>query len=147
VELAGAKIPQNVQIDGHSIAELISGKTKDSQRQWILGMGYGPARLTQNGVEPVHQYADRVVRDKQYKLWIGTDRNSSKLFDLKIDPGEKMNLINSNAPEIVAAREKLEAIAKSFPQTDARPIYAPTPAQPWDMTPEKMDKFLQNYKH
>ena len=100
-----------------------------------MAMGYGAARLTGEGVTPKMKFTDRVVRDKQYKLWV-LDGKSAKLFDLLADPAETNNLIDSTAPETLAARRKLEAVVRSFPAQDARPKYDPTPPQPWDKKPD-----------
>jgi hypothetical protein len=99
-------------------------------------MGYGPARLDEKGVRPVKDFADRVVRDKRYKLHV-LDGKPARLYDLRTDPGETVNLIESAKPEHAAALRKLAAVVESFPKTDARPRYDPLPAQPWDMTREK----------
>jgi arylsulfatase A-like enzyme len=134
-ELAHAELPEDVVIDGRSIAQLILGKANDSPRNWIMAMGYGPARLTEEGVAPRMKFTDRVVRDKQYKLWVLKGK-SAKLYDLLADPAETNNLINSTEAKIVAARKKLQAVVRSFPAEDARPIYDPTPPQPWDKKPQ-----------
>lgn len=146
-ELAGAKLPDDLVLDGKSIAPLILGKQDDSNREWIMAMGGKPARMDEKGVLPVHKFRDRVLRDKQYKLYVDTNRQSEALYDLKNDPGETTNILNSTDPKVIAARKKLEAVVATFPEQDARPKYDPTPPQPWDMTPEKMDKFLEGYKH
>ncbi|MHC4807597.1 MAG: sulfatase/phosphatase domain-containing protein, partial [Planctomycetota bacterium] len=135
-ELAGAELPADAVIDGHSIAKLILGKQSDSPRQWIMAMGFGAAKLTDVGVAPKVQFADRVVRDKQYKLWV-LDRSSAKLFDLLADPAEANNLLDNTDPKVLAARRRLEAVVQSFPAEDARPKYDPTPPQPWDKKPDR----------
>ncbi|MBN1342342.1 MAG: sulfatase-like hydrolase/transferase [Phycisphaerae bacterium] len=134
-ELAGAKVPGGAKIDGHSIAKLIRGQAKDSPREWIMSMGFGPARLTEQGVEPKVPFADRVVRDKRFKLWVSGGK-PAKLYDLIDDPAETKNLIRDGSPRVVAARKRLEAVVASFPKRDARPEYEPTPSQPWDRKPE-----------
>jgi hypothetical protein len=98
-------------------------------------MGFGAAKLTTEGVTPKMKFTDRVVRDKQYKLWV-LNGKSAKLFDLLADPGETNNLINSTDSKAIAARRKLEAVVRSFPTEDARPKYDPTPPQPWDKIPD-----------
>ncbi len=134
-ELAGTAVPDSVVVDGHSIAPLLLGKATDSPRAWITAMGFGPARLTAEGVAPVQAYTDRVVRDKRYKLWV-LGGQGARLYDLLEDPDEKNNLIESTDPQVVAARERLEAVVASFPEQDAWPQYDPTPPQPWDRKPD-----------
>lgn len=133
-EFGGAGLPEGENIDGHSIARLLTGKAQDSDREWIMAMGGGVAKLTVDGVIPQLKYADRVIRDKKYKLWV-SKAEGNKLYDLLNDPGEEQNIINSTHSEDIAAREKLEAVASKFPKNDARPKYDPTPAQPWDLKP------------
>ena len=134
-ELAGTAVPDSVVVDGFSIAPLLLGKAADSPRTWIAAMGFGPARLTSEGVAPVQVYTDRVVRDKRYKLWVLGNRYA-RLYDLLEDPEERNNLIESTDPQVVAARTRLEAVVASFPEQDAWPKYDPTPPQPWDAESE-----------
>ncbi len=137
-ELGGAELPKGATLDGKSIAKLLLGKADDSPREWIMAMGSHPGTVNAAGrVVPVHEYRDRVLRDKQYKLWIDTAGQSAKLFDLLADPGETNNLIDSTDPKHVAARKKFEAVAATFPKTDGHPRYDPTPPQPWDRKPGK----------
>ena len=136
-ELAGVEMPSNITIDGKSIAKVILGKAKDSGREWILSMGGFPGKVRADGrVVNVKEYANRVIRDKQYKLWV-IDGKVSALYDPKADPDEKVNLIESKLAKHVEARKKLEAILKSLPQKDANPKYDPNPPQPWDRKAKK----------
>jgi hypothetical protein len=110
-----------------------------------MAMGGHPAKLTERGVEPMLEYRDRVIRDKQYKLFVGKDRQPEKLIDLHADPDEKIDLLSSADVNVIAAKNKLIAAAASFPEKDARPKYDPTPAQPWDKTPKSMSDFNKAY--
>jgi arylsulfatase A-like enzyme len=140
-ELAGAELPSGLTIDGRSIAGLILGRDNDGPRDWMLSMGFGPARLDAQGVRPAQEFTDRVIRGKQYKLHI-IDSRPSELYDLSADPREEHNLIASTKPEDVAARKKLAAVMVKFPNHDARPRYDPLPPQPWDMTRERNAEML-----
>ena len=132
-ELAGAEVPKDLEIDGKSFAKLILGKSDDSQRDWIMAMGGQPGTIGENGrVRPVFDYRDRVIRDKVFKLYVGTDRTAQKLFNLLNDPFEKTNLISSNQPDVTSAKERLMKVVNNFPKIDAHPKYDATPAQPWD---------------
>jgi hypothetical protein len=99
-----------------------------------MAMGFGPATLKNKRVAGKKDFADRVVRDKRYKLWV-VDGKPAKLFDLKTDPAESTNLIDSENPDIAAARQKLKAVVEACPRKDSAPQYDPTPAQPWDGGP------------
>jgi arylsulfatase A-like enzyme len=138
-ELAGARLPGDVIIDGRSIAKLISGKKKDSDRRWIMAMGFGPAKIADGRVKTKKTFTDRVVRDKRYKLWVENGK-SLKLFEILSDPAEKNNIIDNPDLKVAAARTKLEAVVQSFPRTDASPKYDPTPPQPWDRKPKTTKK-------
>jgi arylsulfatase A-like enzyme len=138
-ELARAKIPKDILIDGRSVANLILGKADDSPRDWIMAMGFGPAKLADGRVVPVKQFADRVVRNKCHKLWL-LDGKPAKFFDILADPAETNNLIEGKDSTIIEARKKLEAVVLSFPKKDAAPRYDPTPPQPWDKKPDRSKK-------
>ncbi len=131
-ELAATRPNQKFVVDGRSIAPLILGKTADSPRDWILSMGGKKASFRDNHVVPAQDYDDRVIRDKRWKLWVGTDRRPEKLFDIKNDPWEEKNLLGSDNPEARAAVTRLMAVIKTMPEKDAAPKYRPNPAQRWD---------------
>lgn len=129
-DLAGAELPADAPIDGRSFAKHILGQADDSPRKWILAMGNASMIRTPEGVHFPKPVGDRVIRNKRYKLW-STDGQATALYDLHEDPAEEQNLIDSAAPEHVAARTELAAVLKSLPP-DARPKYDPLPPQPWD---------------
>jgi arylsulfatase A-like enzyme len=131
-ELGGGTLPDNRVVDGKSFAPLILGKADDSPRDWILSMGGGSAVLRDGRVRPSQTYDDRVIRGKRFKLWIASDRHAVKLFDLQNDPWEENNLVDSSAPEIVAAKHRLMKVVEQFPLEDAAPAYTPNPPQSWD---------------
>ncbi len=138
-ELAGVEPPAGVHIDGKSIAPLLLGKSTDGPRDWIAAMGFGPARLDENGVRGRLDYAPRVIRDKRYKIHVhgGTVR---ELYDLARDPGETSNLLASDIPEHVEALRRLRAASETMPPRDARPRYDPLPPQSWDVSIEEMNR-------
>lgn len=139
-ELGDGKLPAKRKVDGKSFAPLILGKAKDSPRKWIISMGGGPAKLRDGRVVPKLVYDDRVIRDKRFKLWIDTNRKPIKLYDLKTDPWEEQNLIDSNDPKARAALKRLSAVASTFPKQDGAPIYEKNPPQKWDKQPETSGK-------
>jgi arylsulfatase A-like enzyme len=134
VELAGGTVPDDLEIDGESIAPLLLGQADDSPRQWILSMGVGPAKLDEQGIRGVDDFAPRVIRDKRYKVWVGSDRTIHRLYDLVEDPWEQVNLLGSEATEHREALARFESIVAEMPEYDARPRYMPQPANPWDRT-------------
>ncbi len=139
VDLAGADMPHGATFDGQSIAPVLLGKDTRGPRDWILSMGYGPARLDDKGVRPARDYADRVVRDRRYKLHV-LNGEPAKLYDLIDEPWEETNLIRSDQAEHIAARTRLEKVVTQFPNQDGRPRYDPLPPQPWDISREANEK-------
>ena len=134
VELSGAKVPDDLRIDGVSIAPLLLGKAKDSPRKWIMALGHGAAKLDEKGVRGKADYTERVIRDKRYKVWVSEERRVSQLYDLRSDPFEENNLIGSTEPEHRAAIRKFQAVVEAMPAKDARPRYVPRKPNPWDKT-------------
>jgi len=125
---------QNFVIDGVSFKESLI-HNRDSQREWIMGMGGGNnAKLTENGVENQYLYRDRVLRNKRFKLLINSERQAVAFFDLKLNPEESINLIDSiNSPLRKKSFNQLFEVARGFPDIDADPKYRPNPPQSWDV--------------
>jgi arylsulfatase A-like enzyme len=85
-ELAGAKLPEDVTIDGRSLAPQLMGRRGDP-RQWIF------VQLSQQWY----------VRDAHWKL-----NNQGELFDMKDAPFRE-TLVEADSAEAQAARAKLQA--------------------------------------
>lgn len=137
-EVAQGRPPADAVFDGRSFAGHLLGLDSDGPRQWMMSMATSDAKLSPEGrLIAATPYAERVVRDKRYKLWIGEDRRSWKLIDLATDLEEIRNLLGSREPEHRRARVRLERIAESFSEDDAAPRYEPLPAQPWDLPAEE----------
>ena len=132
VELAGAELPEGLEIDGKSLAPLILGKAADSPRRWTMSLGHGAARLDADGVRGVDDYATRVIRDKRFKVWVNSGRTMTQLYDLQADPLEQQNLIAENRPELAEVLKRFQAIIDNTPAQDARPQYRKRQALPWD---------------
>jgi arylsulfatase A-like enzyme len=133
-DFAGIQLPEDAEFDGVSIANLLLGKSDDSDRQWIMAMGGGNhARLTDAGVENMYIFRDRVLRNKRYKLFVDSRRKSEKLVDLIVDPDESENLLDRLDENSNEAYEFLRNVVRQFPKKDADPIYLPLPPQPWDV--------------
>ncbi len=131
-ELAGAGVPRDLTIDGHSLAPLLLGKANAGPREWMMALGHGAARLDEQGVRGAHDYADRVIRDKRFKVWIDTNRRITALYDLSHDPRERENLLGSDKPMVLAALSKFQAVVDTMPAKDARPQYHKRHPLPWD---------------
>ncbi|MGF1582060.1 MAG: sulfatase-like hydrolase/transferase [Gemmataceae bacterium] len=76
-ELAGAKLPKDVKIDGHSFAGRLRGDKTYAPRKWAYNCYYGRARRT----------ALQCARDTRYKLYEG-----GQFFDFVTDPLHKKPL-------------------------------------------------------
>lgn len=133
VELGGGDAPEDLVIDGTSIAPLILGKDKDTKRKWIMALGFGAARLTENGVRGETDFEKRVIRDKRYKVWVSRGKKVVRLHDLKKDPWEKTNLLDSDLAAHKEALQKFQAVVDSLPDKDAHRLYEPRASNPWDM--------------
>ena len=133
LELGGGKVPEDFITDGTSIAPLILGKAKDTDRKWIMALGHGGAKLTKDGIRPRKDFATRVIRDKRFKVWVSNAKKIIRLHDLKSDPWEETNLIDSKLDEHTKALQKFQAVVDSLPDKDAHPVYEPRAANPWDI--------------
>jgi arylsulfatase A-like enzyme len=123
------------QLDGYSFKDVLLRNSATSNREWILSMGGGNnARLTREGVENQYIFRDRVLRNERYKLYINTRREADQFYDLRVDPQEAYNLMDSlSTPERVQGFEKLFEAVHTFPEQDNDPRYRPNPGQSWDV--------------
>ena len=128
------KVNEQHIIDGVSFYQVLTGSIKSS-RPWILSMGGGNhARLTDEGVQNQYRFRDRVLRNQRFKLYLGSDRKPEKLYDLKEDPQEKVNLLGAPLTDLQQHNlEELLEIAKEFPTEDNDPRYRSNPSRPWDV--------------
>ena len=132
VELGGGRVPEDLIVDGSSIAPLILGKEKDTKREWIMSLGNGSATLDDKGVRGRKNFSPRVIRDKRYKVWVAQNKTIERLHDLQEDPLEENNLLERNEAEHQQALAKFRKVVGSLPDTDARPLYEPRTANEWD---------------
>ena len=132
VELGGGKVPEDLVVDGVSIAPLLLGDAQDSVREWIMALGHSPAILDDKGVRGRADFATRVIRDKQFKVWVSNKKKITRLHDLTADPLEKTNLLTSEQPVHRKALKKFQGVLDGLPDKDARPLYEPRAANPWD---------------
>ncbi len=134
-DLANANIPKHYALDGQSFAPYLLAKQGDGNRKSILSMGgKSKAKVSAKGVENSYVFRDRVIRNKRYKLYVNASPalGFDKLVDLKNDPEEKINLIDSADVAVQAAKAELIAIARSLPNKDKDPKYRKRQALSWD---------------
>lgn len=122
-ELAGVEPDGEFIYDGSSFASLILGEKDDTDRQWIMAMGGHFAMLENDRIVSAHDFRDRSIRDKEYKVFVDTCGKIVEIIDINNDFYEQNNLINSDKPEVIAALEKFQRILDGFPDKDADPIY------------------------
>lgn len=120
---------------GSSIYDLLKDPSISTKRDWVMSMGGGNhAALTDKGVENQYRFRDRVIMDEDYKLYVNSNRQAVKLFDLTSDPYEKNNLIDKLGIEDRRNRvDKLMKIILDQPERDNDPKYTPNPKQSWDV--------------
>lgn len=105
IEMAGARLPPNITLDGRSFSGVLTGEGGKSVREWIY------SQLGEN----------RVIRDKRYKLW-----SDGRFFDLKSDPLERDDLSGSGTAEQLAARDRLSKVLESMPADKKLPFSRPS---------------------
>lgn len=133
-DFAGVEPESGYKYDGFSQKDVFLGKKEKSARSYILAMGSHPGRSTDNGVENVYYFRDRVIRNERYKLFIGTDKKPEKLIDLSKDPEEENNLIKD--PSVKQVLDAFKDVVESLPSKDKDPVYEKLPANDWDKKPE-----------
>ena len=88
-DLASAKLPESVKIDGHSFAQQVRGET-GTPREWVY----------------VELNGNSYVRDKQFKL-----TNRGEMFDLSEAPFKEIPVASdSTEANVVAARTALQTV-------------------------------------
>ena len=119
-------------LDGYSFLSVLLGNAQDTPREWIMALGHGPACLDENGVRGIDDFADRVIRDKTYKVWIDQNREIVKLYNLLQDPFEEHNLLEAMNENDSKALDKFKTILSGLPEKDARPAYDKRTQNVWD---------------
>lgn len=122
-ELAHIKPDTGFIYDGRSFASLILGKTSESQRNWALAMGSHPAGIENGRIANSFNYRDRVILDRQYKVYVDTLGQIYEMVDLKNDFYEVNNLIKEENSDIKNALVKFKSVLSELPSYDANPYY------------------------
>jgi arylsulfatase len=95
-ELAGAKVPEGIKLDGRSLVPLLTDPKADwPDRTLFTHVGRWPT-----GKAAAAKYDKCSVRNSRFRLV-----NNAELYDLKADPGEQKNVI-ADHPEVVAGLRK-----------------------------------------
>ena len=100
-ELAGAKLPEGVKIDGHSFAPQIEGK-KGTPREWVY----------------VELNGNSYVRDAKFKLTAG-----GEMFDLSEAPFKEIAVASDTTDkDAVAARKALQSVLDDHKALAGHPV-------------------------
>ncbi len=89
--IAGAKVPEKVKFDGHSLVPLL----KDPKADWPDRFLFTHVGRWEKGKAEESKFKTCAVRNARFHLV-----NNTELYDLKSDPGEQKNVIGDH-PEIV----------------------------------------------
>jgi len=95
-ELAGAKTPEKVKLDGRSLVGLM----KDPKAPWPDRYVFTHLGRWAKGKAAQAKYSNCCIRSQRFALV-----NNTELYDLPADPGEAANVIDKH-PEVVAAMRK-----------------------------------------
>jgi len=101
-ELAGAKLPRDLRLDGVSLVPSLTGEGDASKkRRWVY---------SQIG-------AFRMVRDRQFLL-----DNQNGFYKIADDPRQTKNLLQSTDKTIIGRRDRLKRILDGFPPNAKAPF-------------------------
>jgi arylsulfatase len=92
-ELAGAKLPDGVRLDGRSLVPLL----KDPQAPWADRYLFTHVGRWERGAAAESKFAKCAVRNSRFRLI-----ENRELYDIEADPGEMRNVIDEH-PQVVAA--------------------------------------------
>lgn len=97
-ELAGARIPDQVQLDGRSLIPLLDNPRADwPDRNLFVHVGRWA-----NGQAKQSQYANCAVRNSRFRMVsVGNGKENWELFDILKDPGEKHD-VRAEHPKVFA---------------------------------------------
>ena len=145
-ELAGVEPDANFKYDGKSFAPLILGQAKDTERDHIVALGGHFAMLENDRIISAHDYRNRVVRDKDFKVFVDTTGTIYELVDLKNDFYEQHNLIDSDEEVHQNALKKFKKILQQMPKEDGDPIYRQIEGLFYNHPAEKLNKVAEQGK-
>ena len=113
-DFAGAELPSDHVFDGHSLGPVLRGEAP-RHRDWIYS----------------HLDDGRVLRDERWLLQIGMHGGETKFFDCGEcrDGSTYKDVTDSTDPEVVAARERFNAILATLPEPKPREGVESRPAK------------------
>jgi arylsulfatase A-like enzyme len=96
VELAGAKVPDGVKLDGRSLVPLLKDPASAAWPDRFLFTHVG---RWARGKAAESKYAKCAVRTERFRLV-----NDRELYDIDADPGEKRNVIDAHPEQVAKMR-------------------------------------------
>jgi arylsulfatase A-like enzyme len=122
-DFSGAELPQDIPFDGKSLGPVLRGQA-ERHRDWIYS----------------HLDDGRVLRDERWLLQIAKETHQQKFFDCGAsrDGTGYRDVTDSTDPEVVAARERFNAILAKIPE--------PQPRSGADKPPKKAEKAANKAK-
>ena len=126
-KLAGVGVPKSEQLDGLDRSSVLLGTPSD--RAEPLFWQYGaPHAVLKPGKLEFHS-PTFAVRDGDWKLLINSDGSDARLFNLKLDPGEKLSRLSDEADRVAAMRSRLADWAMRL-EFEFDAAAKPTPPRP-----------------
>lgn len=95
-ELAGATVPGDIKLDGHSLVPLL----QDPNAEWADRFIFVHQGRWAKGMAAQSKYKNCAVRNSRFRLV-----NNEELYDIKNDPGETTNVISQHADVVEKMRK------------------------------------------
>lgn len=92
--LAGVQLPQDADVDGEDLADVLHGKTKVRKKPLFWEWRFGIAGHV------LHRSPMLAIRESKWKLLLNPDRSRVELYDIPADPSELNNRAEKH-PEVV----------------------------------------------
>ncbi len=94
--IVGVKAPKNVQFDGQSLEDVLTGRSERSRKGPVF-FRRPPDRDANSGIDDL---PDLAVREGEWKLLCEYDGSNAELYNLAADPAEERNMASEH-PERV----------------------------------------------
>lgn len=108
-EIAGAKLPADLQLDGQSQLAVLTGKPAPSREKPLYWKRYSA------GGRSLGQIGEYAILDGQWKLLTDNQSKRVELYNVSQDPLEKKNLSAGHTAQVAELIQKLEEWKKSLP--------------------------------
>ena len=124
VELAGKPLPAGLHLDGQSLVPQLKGKEDYDRAVYFHRPDYMQYWDPKKNRIDLSENPRSAIRQGKYKFILPLDGSPEELYDLEIDPGERINIATSQPENAARLKTKLQAWLK---ETNAQmPI--PNPA-------------------